>query len=198
MSFFPSDLEIINAQSPLDILSEAKDEWDAKGQGVVTLLVDEGRSTLRSHGDIDVTLIRVYALHIPTERVESLLTVIHVSGKPYPARINPEKEDIPAYLRKERFVPAKKAGLMPPSILQSISEAIPAHTVTEEWVCESPEEFRRQLAKALTLGHVKSAITNIIAGSTNHAQSADASELSVDEAGWGESESESESDGDSD
>jgi hypothetical protein len=180
MSFFPSDLEIANAQSPLDILSEAKNEWDTKGQGIVTLLVDEGRPA--SQGDSDLTLIHVYALHIPSERVESLLTVIYASGKPYPARINPEKDDIPEYLRKERFVPARKSGLMPPSILQAISEAIPAHTVTEEWVCESPDEFRKQLSKALTLGRVKSAITNIIAASGNAALSPDTSAQPVDQA----------------
>jgi hypothetical protein len=179
MSFFPSDLEITNAQSPLDILSEAKNEWDTKGQGIVTLLVDGGRSAL--HGDSDLTLIHVYAMHIPSERVESLLTVIYASGKPYPARISPEKDDIPEYLRKERFVPAKISGLMSPSILNTFREAIPAHTVSEEWVCESPEEFRKQLSKALTLGRVKSAITNIIAASGNVAVSPDASAQPVDQ-----------------
>jgi hypothetical protein len=179
MSFFPSDLEIANVQSPFEIITEAKREWDTKGKGIVTLLVDEGGST--SESDTAMTFIRIYALHIPTERVESLLTVVHSCGKPYPARIKPEKEDTPDYLRKEIIVPAKKARTITPGILQAISEAIPAHAVSREWVCESPEEFRRQLAKALTLGSVKSAITNIIAASTYDADPSSASALSVDE-----------------
>ena len=182
MTFFPSDFEVINAQAPLCILSEAKNEWDAKGKGVVTLLIDEGSPASLVDDDTDMTFIHVYLTHIPTGRVENLLTVIHANGKPYPARINPEKEDTPHYLRKQRIVPAKKPGLISASILQSLSEAIPAHTVTEEWVCESPDDFRKQLAKALTLGRVKSAITNIIAVSRGGSVSDDNSELSVDEA----------------
>ena len=180
MSFFPHDLEIANVQSPLDILSEAKNEWDTEGQGVITLLVDEGRST---ESDIVYALIRVYAQHIPTERIENLLTVIHVCDKPYPARINLAKEDIPSVLRKERLVPVKNAGLMAAGLLQTLSEAIPAHTVSEEWVCQSPGEFRKQLAKALTRGSVKSAITNIIAASSKDTDSSSPSAISVDETG---------------
>lgn len=180
MSFFPHDLEIVNVQSPLDILSEAKNEWDAEGQGVITLLVDEGRST---ESDIVYAWIRVYAQHIPTERIENLLTVIHVCDKPYPARIDLVKEDVPAVLRKERLVPAKRPGLMTAGLLQTLSEAIPAHTVSEEWVCQSPGEFRQQLAKALTRGSVKSAITNIIAASTKDTDSSSPSAISVEETG---------------
>ena len=180
MSFFPSNLEIVNVQSPLDILSEAKDEWDAEGQGVITLLVDDGRST---KSDVVYAFIRVYALHIPTERVENLLTVVHVCDKPYPARIELEKEDTPAYLRKERYVPARKAGLMNSDIFQALNKTIPAHTVYEEWVCQSPDEFRKQLAKALTRGSVKSAITNIIAASTKDTDSSSTSAISVEETG---------------
>ena len=180
MSFFPHDLEIVNVQSPLDILSEAKNEWDAEGQGVITLLVVEGRST---ESDIVYAWIRVYAQHIPTERIENLLTVIHVCDKPYPARIDLVKEDVPAVLRKERLVPAKSPGLMTAGLLQTLSEAIPAHTVSEEWVCQSPGEFRQQLAKALTRGSVKSAITNIIAASTKDTDSSSPSAISVEETG---------------
>ena len=180
MSFFPRDLEIVNVQSPLDILSEAKNEWDAEGQGVITLLVVEGRSTTP---DIVYACIRVYAQHIPTERIEYLLTVIHVCDKPYPARIELVKEDIPANLRKERFVPAMRGGLVSSDFFERVNKAAPAHTVSEEWVCQSPGEFRKQLAKALTRGSVKSAITNIIAASTTDTDSSSPSAISVEETG---------------
>lgn len=184
MSFFPHDLEIVNVQSPLDILSEAKNEWDAEGQGVIKLLVVEGRSTIpATTPDIVYACIRVYAQHIPTERIEHLLTVIHVCDKPYPARIELVKEDIPANLRKERFVPARSGGLLSSDLFKTLNEAAPAHTVSEEWVCQSPGEFRKQLAKALTRGSVKSAITNIIAASTKETDPSSPSALSIDDTG---------------
>ncbi len=157
MNFFPSDLEITNLQSPLDILSEAKLEWDSKGQGIISLLVDEGRST--SGSDSTSVIIHVYALHIPSQRLARLLTIFHVTEKPYPARINPEKEDIPDYLRKERIGASSRSSL---AAIESFRVSMSQNTSVDEWVCESPDEFRRQLVKALNRGSVKAAVTNIV------------------------------------
>jgi hypothetical protein len=157
MSFFPSDLEIANLQSPLDILSEAKLEWDSKGQGIISLLVDEGHSTFGS--DSQFVMIHVYALHIPSQRLARLLTVVHVTEKPYPARIDPEKEDIPDYLRKESAGPVSPP---PQAFIETIRASVSQYKRVDEWVCESPDEFRRQLVKALNLGSVKATVTNIV------------------------------------
>ncbi|MFN9610547.1 MAG: hypothetical protein ACK546_00080 [bacterium] len=187
MSFFPHDIEIANLESPLDILSEAKLEWDSEGQGIISLLVDEGQST--SKDGTTFALIHVFVVHIPSQRVAGLLTVFHVSGKPYPARIKPERHDVPDFLRKERAVPPRPTDLSKQHVLSSFASMAPAHTVVEEWVCESPSEFRKQLAKALTQGSVKYTITSIVAASGNDVEYDTRTGLSVEESADGDTES---------
>ena len=53
--------------------------------------------------------------------------------------------------------------------MRAIERTLPevtTKTIINEWVCDTPAEFREKLEKAFNLGAIKSTINNIIAGSS--------------------------------
>lgn len=159
MSFFPDDIDLSEIQSPTEILEEAREEWARRSDGMLDLIVIESDLSDSTRSILDVILT-----HSSSGRQAKLLSLRHVPDQAYPLEIVPESFNYPDYLVKKRFVPARKKTLLGPSILDSLGELIPEHTVTNKWVCETPREFRQMLAEALSLGSVKSLIVNLVAG----------------------------------
>lgn len=159
MSFFPDDIDLSEIQSPAEILEEAREEWSRRSDGALDLIVVESDMSDNTRSILDVILA-----HLSSGRQAKLLSIRHVPDQAYPLEIVPESFNYPDYLVKKRFVPARKKTLLGPSILDSLGELIPEHTVTNKWVCETPREFRKMLAEALSLGSVKSLIVNLVAG----------------------------------
>jgi hypothetical protein len=167
MSFFPEDIELSDIRSPSEILSEAQSEWEGHSNGLLLLRV----SPAALEGE-DEFILDVYIVHSPSKRMAKLLSVAHRPEHPYPVEIRPESFDIPRYLKKSYTVQARRS-IPPlfsvPDYLRAVEKAIPeisTQTITNEWVCDTPSEFRENLRKALNLGSVKSAINNIIVGSS--------------------------------
>lgn len=159
MSFFPDDIDLSEIQSPTEILEEAREEWARRSGGTLELIVVESDLSDSAKSILDIILA-----HSSSGRQAKLLSLRHVPDQAYPLEIVPESFNYPDYLVKKRFVPARKKTLLGPSILDSLGELIPEHTVTNKWVCETPREFRLMLAEALNLGSVKSLIVNLVTG----------------------------------
>ena len=145
-TFWPSDLELNDIQSPMDILEEALREWESRSNGMMTLVLQSAEST---HGD---EMIIVHAKHLPSNRTAALFSVVYRPSNPYPATIQPRDDELPKYLRKTYRAP----GRLPEVVSTTIG-----HTVTNEWVSETPLEFRVNLRKVFNLSVVKSEVLNL-------------------------------------
>lgn len=166
MSFFPDGIELSDIRSPSEILEEAQRDWEECSNGILLLRI----SPATVEGE-DELILDVYIIHSPSKRMTKLLSVAHRPDQPYPVEIRPESFDIPRYLKKSYTVQTRR----PVSPLFSVTDYLRAaervmpdictQTITNEWVCDTPAEFREKLQKALSLSSVKSAINNIIASS---------------------------------
>jgi hypothetical protein len=161
MSFFPCDLDLETTQSPEDILAEAKAEWDEKGKGIVSLLIDQRNSSAD-----DKNIYFVYAQHIPSSRIAHILTVCHEKNQAYPASIEPQTRDVPRYLRRKYITPARPGGMSPSQALERLIAPIGQQIVVNDGICDSAAEFTEKLVKAFGSGSIKAQITNLIVGST--------------------------------
>jgi hypothetical protein len=164
MSFFPSGIELSDIRSPHDILEEARAEWLAYSNGQLDLCLSEA-----VREDFDELIWDLFVHHTPSKRLAKILSVAHRPANPYPVEVRPEAFDLPRYLRKRYIVPRRRtsgsfsfsdrisdlAGILPEPLTE---------TVTNEWVCDNPAEFREKLQKALTLGSVEALINNLISG----------------------------------
>jgi hypothetical protein len=159
MSFFPPDLDLENTQSPEDILTEAKAEWQAKGQGILSLVIDRICAS-----DGSLVTYNVYAMHVPSSRIEHIFSVLHEKEKAYPASIEINQREIPRDLKKSYTIAARPGGAFFKSTVEVLNAALPERKIINEWVSESPSEFNEKLQRAFGLGSVKSEITNLIAG----------------------------------
>jgi hypothetical protein len=150
-SYFPSGLKLDDTQSPIEILQEAQRDWEAQSGGLLTLILQ----TAKSKSDND--LILVHVKHIPSSRTVSLFSVVYRPGNPYPATIQPREDELPKFLRKSYYEPGFDAGF-----LLSAATKVQGKTVTNQWVSETPSEFRRNLTDAFNLGIVKSEVLNLV------------------------------------
>jgi len=157
-SYWPSGLELKDTQSPLEILQEAKKEWEANSAGALTLVF---QSTKSESGN---EMIIVHAKHLPSERTATLLSVLHRETSPYPATIDPRDVDLPNFLKKSYYRPAIHTALG--QVLNPVKIQTDGYTVTNEWVSDTPAEFRKNLQLAFNLGTVKSEILNLACGVT--------------------------------
>jgi len=150
-SFWPSGLEISDTQSPITILETAREEWETKSDGVLTLVLQQ--ATSQEHN----AMIVVHAKHIPSNRTATLFSVIHRLKAPYPATIQPMNEDLPNSLKREYYKPGiGEIGI--PSL-----QGLQGRTITNAWVSDTPTEFRDKLAKAFNLSVTKTAILSLAA-----------------------------------
>jgi hypothetical protein len=169
-SFWPWDLDLSDTSSPLDILRSASREWAEKSQGALALLIQEAVST---NGN---TLLIVHAKHVPSNRTINLFSVVHRPGSPYPAKIQPREQELPDILKKSYYVPGSV------DIANALGRTSGRH-VTNEWVCDTPSEFRSELEKAFNLGTVKSEVLSLVSGSGSSFTAKDEKEIDKEAAG---------------
>jgi hypothetical protein len=98
-------------------------------------------------------MLIVHAKHVPSNRTVTLFSVVHRADAPYPARIQPRNEELPNFLKKTYF----KSGVA------DLAAQINGEVLTDNWVCDTPNEFRSRLEDVFDLGAVKSEILNLIA-----------------------------------
>lgn len=153
-SYWPRELSLDDAATPLQILEEAEIDWFNSSGGLIALVV---QVFLDEVEQVQETI--VHAKHSPTNRTSTLLSVKHRPDNPYPVRIYPRGDDIPDSLKKTY----RKSNFA--SLAAAVGGGISPEgkTVKNPWVADTPAEFRVQLAKALSLGEVKSAIVNLTA-----------------------------------
>ena len=148
-NFWPSDLNIKDTQSPMEILQVAQNDFQTESQGLITLIMQIAKS--QSGND----MIIVHAKHVPSNRTRTLFTVVHRPNSPYPASIVPRDEKLPNFLKKSYY----KAGILErtaPDFMTSGSE------VENKWVCDTPSEFRSKLREVIELGSTKADILNLL------------------------------------
>ena len=166
--FWPVGFELNDTQSPMQILKGAQDEWCARSDGALLLVLRRSKS--QDGND----MIVVDAQYVPSNRTATLFDVVHRPGVPYPVTIQPKGTDLPDFLKRSYNRP----GL---AIIPQLANVLTQDQhVTNEWVADTPSEFRSKLTKAFNLGTTKSEILNLVSGSLP------APEPSEDQAGEGE------------
>lgn len=155
-SYWPSNLELSDTAAPMDILRDASEDWRVNSQGLLELVMQVVQS--KSGND----MILVHAKHIPSNRTASLLSVVMRPNNPYPARIQPKEDELPNFFKKTYVRSGYSAGSLGiESALKSIQGL--QLTETNQWVAETPSEFRAKLADAFNLGALKSIVLNLVA-----------------------------------
>lgn len=149
-NFWPEGLKLEDTRSPLEILTEATAEWELQSGGTMTLI---GTQTGNSKGDV---FIIVHAKHLPSSRTAQLFSIVHRPPNHYPVLLQVKDEEVPDYLKKSRW----QEGLPSISELWSISTES-GRQVHNEWVADTPGEFREKLKKAFNRGVVKGTILNL-------------------------------------
>jgi len=152
-NFWPDGFSLNDVQSPDDILGIASEDWENRSSGILMLVLQKTES---QDGD---TLIIVHAKHIPSNRTVTLLTVRHRQDNPYPVTIEPMKDDIPHYLKKSYYA----AG--PADYEDEYSGE--GGTITNNWVSDTPAEFRIKLIDAFNLSVIKTTIFNLTSAFTS-------------------------------
>ena len=147
--FWPSGVDLEDTASPVEILKEANAEWVEKTGGKFELLIQE--ATSKDHG----VVVIVHARHSPSNRTATLFSVTHRPAAPYPARIWPKGDELPNTLKKTYY----QAGW--DALSSSFSR--PGREVTNEWVADTPAEFRVHL-KASDKSSVRHEICAAISG----------------------------------
>ncbi len=155
-TFWPEGLSVSDTQSPCEILESAREEWETASYGTLTLVFQKAET---QNGNTEII---VHAKHIPSNRTETLLSAIHRSKKLYPITIQTKRdEELPTILKKSYYQPG---------IIDSVTAVsfrsldYDGKTVTNEWVSDTPSEFREKLSKAFNLSVVKAAILNLTNG----------------------------------
>lgn len=156
--FWPEGISIADSQSPKGILMAADEQWRTKSDGVFSLDIQEATST-KGH-----TMLIVHARHEPTNRTVKLFKVVHRATAPYPVTIQPREEDLPNFLKKSYFAPSFTSSFTTMGdfahAMRTMSEG---RMVENEWVADTPGEFRDQLKGAFNLGIVKASILALVA-----------------------------------
>jgi hypothetical protein len=100
------------------------------------------------------SMIIVHAKHVMSNRTATLFSIVCRPGYPYPVTIQPRDEDLPDFLKKSYYVPASNF------LVAQIGTSSPKQ-VLNQWVSDTPPEFRKKLAEAFNLGTIKSEILNL-------------------------------------
>jgi hypothetical protein len=158
-SFWPSNLEISDMASPIEILETAAEEWCNRSDGQLLLKLKQGNS------DEGHPMISVVAEYVPKKRTATLFEVLHRSGAPYPVSIQPKGSDLPNFLKKSYL----ETGLGGASWAAVASQVFgtEGRRVKNDWVAETPLEFREKLQKVFNLGTTKSEIQNLVSGAAS-------------------------------
>ena len=154
-NFWPKGIELSDTQSPMEILGTAKDEWESNSGGALTLVLQMAESKSGN------SMIIVHAKHNPTNRTATLFSVVHRPKAPYPATIQPREDDLPNFLKKSYYKPGIDI-----SAVTGFAGGIQGRIVENEWVSNTPAEFRAKLEEVFNLGVVKGQILNLVSTSS--------------------------------
>lgn len=157
--FWPSNFNLEDTSSPHEIIESARQEWEKQSKGVLSLIIHETESANNT------PLLIVYAKHVPSDRTKLVFTVGHRPESYYPARIHPKEEDLPNAFKKTYYKPG--LGEM------RVAMGIGGETITNQWVCDTPSEFRLKLKELFNLGTMKSAILNLVSMTSKGASQAE-------------------------
>lgn len=150
--FFPSGITLDDTASPLEVLEAAQQEWTEQSGGVLTLVIQRAES---KNGNL---MLIVHGKHVPSNRTVQLLSVVHRPAAHYPATIQPRDDDLPDFLKKTYYQPGLQL---------TMPFATRGYQVTNEWVCDTPAEFRQKLKEAFNLGVIKSEIISLVSGTAS-------------------------------
>jgi hypothetical protein len=160
-NFWPTGIEISDTQSPREILNTAQEEWQTNSDGLLQLVLQDAQSQ-SGH-----PMIIVHAKHVANNRTAELFSIVYQNGKPYPVRIQPEKEELPTFLKKSYDEP--KSQLVSGLNLSALKGLGGIDQVSTQWVSDTPAEFRKKLAEMFNLGLVKREILNLVSNTTDDA-----------------------------
>lgn len=144
--FWLEGLSLSDTQSPYEVLESAREEWETASNGALTLVIEQIEAERES------TKLTVHAKHVPSNRTATLFSVIHRRNVPYPVTIQPREDNLPDILKKSYYEPG---------IIEFDPRMHEGRTVENEWVSDTPAEFREKLSKAFNLSDVKTAIFNL-------------------------------------
>jgi len=153
-NFWPTGFDLSDTASPKQILLIAQEEWATQSDGGMLLLL----RNCKSQGGND--MIIVDAKYVPANRTTTLFQVVHRPGTPYPVTIQPKGQDLPDFLKKSYHQPGMGA-------IAAVTKAMclgQGNDVTNEWVADTPSEFRTKLTAVFNLGTTKSEILNLVSG----------------------------------
>ncbi|MGB3494820.1 MAG: hypothetical protein WBA57_18975 [Elainellaceae cyanobacterium] len=162
-NFWPSGIELSDTQSPKQILEVAQEDWCTSSNGVMELILQD-RETESGN-----PMIVVHAKHVPSNRTAALFSIVHRPGNPYPATIQPKDEKLPNFL--------KKSYHHRPATLFSVTEELinpQGRTISNQWVSETPAEFREKLAEAFNLGTIKATMVHLASQASDDESEANA------------------------
>lgn len=162
-SFWPDGVEISDTQSPKDILNTAQEEWQTASDGILQLVLQDTKSESGN------SMIIVHAKNVASNRTATLFSIVHQPEKPYPVTIQPEKEDLPTFLKKSYYEPTSQSQLENLSVGLSMIAVKGKNPVINPWVSDTPPEFRKKLSEAFNLGIVKREILNLTSSNTSTA-----------------------------
>jgi len=152
-NYWPTDLDLADTSNPSDILQAASREWEVESDGLLTLVIQETISSNKNQ------MFIVHAKHLPSNRTATLFSVVHRPKAPYPARIQPKGDELPDLFKKSYYKP----GI---ADLTSSIQGVAGRRVTNEWVCDTPSEFRDRLEEVFNLGTLKSDVLSLVSGSS--------------------------------
>lgn len=157
-NYWPDGLELSDANTPLEILSDARSDWNSSSGGVLDLILQVAASKSGNH------MIIVHAKHVVSNRTATLFSVVSRKTHPYPARIQPKDEELPDFLKKSY----KKLSVRGLASMSALMNQTKEEWIENEWVADTPVEFRVKLHKIFNLGIIKSIILNLISSDDAH------------------------------
>jgi hypothetical protein len=160
-SFWPDGVEISDTQSPKDILNTAQEEWHTASNGVLELVLQDAKSESGN------SMIIVHAKNVASNRTATLFSIVHQPEKPYPVTIQPEKEDLPTFLKKSYYEQNSQLSALAVGLSMTVERDKGMKPVINHWVSDTPPEFRKNLSKAFNLGIVKREILNLTSSNIN-------------------------------
>ncbi len=160
-NFWPKGIQLNDTQSPREILKAAQEDWRLSSNGVMELVLQDANSKSGN------SMIIVHAKHVASNRTTTLFSVIYRPNHPYPATIQPKDEDLPNFLKKTYYEP----GLGGFAGLNATLLGTQGKKVSNQWVSDTPPEFRQNLADAFNLGIIKSEILNLASFATESSNS---------------------------
>ncbi|MDU9047873.1 MAG: hypothetical protein Q3M30_03420 [Candidatus Electrothrix sp. Rat3] len=153
--FWPEGLSVSDVRSPYEILESAREEWETASDGVLTLVFQE------SEPNDGIETITVHAKHIPSNRTVTLFSVIHRLNEPYPVAIQPREEKNLSNILKKTYRQPRFGSMVAIAKVASVSEDKKDRARRNEWISDTPSEFRNKLTEAFNLSVVKSAVVNL-------------------------------------